>query len=68
MRSERAKLPWVNVDADIGAPSVSLIAKWRKTGYEKLCCLRCIQTKVRVVQDGGPPMILGLIVGYCYRI
>uniref|UniRef100_A0A8C5Z6K3 Protein BUD31 homolog n=1 Tax=Marmota marmota marmota TaxID=9994 RepID=A0A8C5Z6K3_MARMA len=20
-----------------------LIAKWRKTGYEKLCCLRCIQ-------------------------
>src|SRR5258706_9070881 len=25
----------------------SLIAKWKKTGYEKLCCLRCIQTKVR---------------------
>jgi hypothetical protein len=24
----------------------SLIAKWKKTGYEKLCCLRCIQTKV----------------------
>jgi hypothetical protein len=23
----------------------SLIAKWKKTGYEKLCCLRCIQTK-----------------------
>ncbi|KAG0657556.1 Component of the SF3b subcomplex of the U2 snRNP [Maudiozyma exigua] len=21
-----------------------LIAKWRKKGYEKLCCLRCIQT------------------------
>lgn len=25
----------------------SLIAKWKKTGYEKLCCLRCIQTRVR---------------------
>ena len=24
----------------------SLIAKWKKTGYEKLCCLRCIQTRV----------------------
>ncbi|KAI0307083.1 maternal g10 transcript [Multifurca ochricompacta] len=23
----------------------NLIAKWKKTGYEKLCCLRCIQTK-----------------------
>ncbi|KAI8628698.1 cell cycle control protein cwf14 [Xylariaceae sp. FL1651] len=22
-----------------------LIAKWKKQGYEKLCCLRCIQTK-----------------------
>ncbi|CDO54379.1 similar to Saccharomyces cerevisiae YCR063W BUD31 Component of the SF3b subcomplex of the U2 snRNP [Geotrichum candidum] len=22
-----------------------LIAKWRKQGYEQLCCLRCIQTK-----------------------
>lgn len=22
-----------------------LIAKWKKTGYEKLCCLSCIQTK-----------------------
>lgn len=27
----------------------SLIAKWKKAGYEKLCCLRCIQTKVRIV-------------------
>ncbi|KAI9447949.1 maternal g10 transcript [Lactarius indigo] len=26
----------------------NLIAKWKKTGYEKLCCLRCIQTKVSV--------------------
>lgn len=24
----------------------SLIAKWKKQGYEKLCCLRCIQTSV----------------------
>ena len=23
----------------------SLIAKWKKQGYEKLCCLRCVQTK-----------------------
>ncbi|KTW27383.1 pre-mRNA-splicing factor cwf14 [Pneumocystis carinii B80] len=23
----------------------NLIAKWKKNGYEKLCCLRCIQTK-----------------------
>ncbi|ODQ67486.1 Bud site selection protein 31, partial [Nadsonia fulvescens var. elongata DSM 6958] len=22
----------------------NLIAKWKKQGYEKLCCLRCIQT------------------------
>ncbi|KAI9094424.1 G10 protein [Phlyctochytrium arcticum] len=22
-----------------------LIAKWKKTGYEKLCCLRCIQPR-----------------------
>lgn len=25
----------------------SLVAKWKKAGYEKLCCLRCIQTRVR---------------------
>ncbi|KAI0268173.1 maternal g10 transcript [Gloeopeniophorella convolvens] len=24
---------------------LGLIAKWKKTGYEKLCCLRCIQTR-----------------------
>lgn len=23
----------------------NLIAKWKKQGYEDLCCLRCIQTK-----------------------
>eukprot|EP01089_Gocevia_fonbrunei_P009525 TRINITY_DN2184_c1_g1_i1.p1 TRINITY_DN2184_c1_g1~~TRINITY_DN2184_c1_g1_i1.p1 ORF type:complete len:148 (-),score=24.90 TRINITY_DN2184_c1_g1_i1:8-451(-) len=22
-----------------------LIAKWKKSGYERLCCLRCIQTR-----------------------
>jgi hypothetical protein len=27
--------------------NTSLIAKWKKPGYEKLCCSRCIQTKVR---------------------
>lgn len=25
----------------------SLIAKWKKPGYHKLCCVKCIQTKVR---------------------
>lgn len=25
----------------------SLIAKWKKNGYEKLCCASCIQTRVR---------------------
>ncbi|KAL5220458.1 hypothetical protein ABZP36_025171 [Zizania latifolia] len=23
----------------------NLIAKWKKPGYERLCCLRCIQTR-----------------------
>lgn len=23
----------------------NLIAKWKKQGYENLCCLRCIQTR-----------------------
>ena len=23
----------------------SLIAKWKKQGYENLCCIRCIQTR-----------------------
>ncbi|KAJ3828657.1 G10 protein-domain-containing protein [Lentinula raphanica] len=28
-----------------GFADANLIAKWKKPGYEKLCCLRCIQTK-----------------------
>ncbi|KAJ3216906.1 Component of the SF3b subcomplex of the U2 snRNP [Clydaea vesicula] len=28
-----------------GYADQALIAKWRKQGYEKLCCLRCIQPK-----------------------
>jgi len=28
-----------------GYADAMLIAKWKKNGYEKLCCLRCIQTK-----------------------
>ncbi|KAK5119995.1 hypothetical protein LTR85_007071 [Meristemomyces frigidus] len=28
-----------------GYADATLIAKWKKQGYEKLCCLRCIQTK-----------------------
>ncbi|KAJ1337747.1 bud site selection protein 31 [Microdochium nivale] len=27
-----------------GYADAMLIAKWKKQGYEKLCCLRCIQT------------------------
>ncbi|KAJ8502494.1 hypothetical protein ONZ45_g11701 [Pleurotus djamor] len=29
-----------------GYADANLIAKWKKTGYEKLCCVRCIQTRV----------------------
>lgn len=28
-----------------GHADPALIAKWRKAGYERLCCLRCIQPK-----------------------
>lgn len=28
-----------------GYADENLIAKWKKPGYERLCCLRCIQTK-----------------------
>ncbi|ETS79946.1 Cell cycle control protein cwf14 [Pestalotiopsis fici W106-1] len=28
-----------------GHADAKLIAKWKKQGYEKLCCLRCVQTK-----------------------
>ena len=28
-----------------GYADANLIAKWKKQGYEKLCCLRCVQTK-----------------------
>lgn len=28
-----------------GHADPALIAKWKKNGYEKLCCVRCIQTK-----------------------
>ncbi|KAF5322643.1 hypothetical protein D9619_000240 [Psilocybe cf. subviscida] len=31
-----------------GYGDINLIAKWKKTGYEKLCCLRCIQTRLNV--------------------
>lgn len=30
---------------DEGYADANLIAKWKKEGYEKLCCLRCVQTK-----------------------
>jgi len=28
-----------------GYADANLIAKWKKQGYEKLCCMRCIQAK-----------------------
>ncbi|CCM01754.1 uncharacterized protein FIBRA_03820 [Fibroporia radiculosa] len=28
-----------------GYADANLIAKWKKSGYEKLCCVRCIQTR-----------------------
>ncbi|KAJ3048696.1 Component of the SF3b subcomplex of the U2 snRNP [Rhizophlyctis rosea] len=28
-----------------GYADANLIAKWKKTGYEKLCCLRCMQPR-----------------------
>ncbi|RUS15682.1 G10 protein [Endogone sp. FLAS-F59071] len=28
-----------------GYADANLIAKWKKAGFEKLCCLRCIQAK-----------------------
>ncbi|KAL7417076.1 maternal g10 transcript [Mrakia frigida] len=28
-----------------GYADANLIAKWKKQGYEKLCCVRCIQTR-----------------------
>lgn len=53
MRSERAK-PTNRAVFKLTSerPPASLIAKWKKTGYEKLCCLRCIQTRVSVDQGG----------------
>ncbi|BAF29181.1 protein BUD31 homolog 3 [Oryza sativa Japonica Group] len=30
---------------DQGHADRNLIAKWKKQGYERLCCLRCIQTR-----------------------
>ncbi|SCZ92702.1 BZ3500_MvSof-1268-A1-R1_Chr5-2g08120 [Microbotryum saponariae] len=30
-----------------GYADANLIAKWKKQGYEKLCCARCIQSRVR---------------------
>ncbi|APA07816.1 hypothetical protein SS1G_00590 [Sclerotinia sclerotiorum 1980 UF-70] len=28
-----------------GQCDATLVAKWKKEGYEKLCCLKCVQTK-----------------------
>jgi len=30
---------------DQGYADAALIAKWKKTGFEKLCCVRCIQSR-----------------------
>ncbi|KAF4619197.1 hypothetical protein D9613_004801 [Agrocybe pediades] len=39
-----------------GYADANLIAKWKKTGYEKLCCLRCIQTRAQLVFAGYPKL------------
>ena len=30
---------------DINIADAALIAKWKKSGYENLCCLRCVQPR-----------------------
>jgi hypothetical protein len=32
-------------DTTQGYADINLIAKWKKPGYERLCCLRCIQSR-----------------------
>lgn len=36
----------IDVSFSFALSNDSLIAKWKKSGYEKLCCARCIQTRV----------------------
>ena len=52
--------PVVWTDADF---KFSLIAKWKKTGYEKLCCVRCIQTRVRTLLI-SPLSLTHTVAGY----
>lgn len=33
-----------------GYADANLIAKWKKPGYEKLCCVRCVQVKDHTFQ------------------
>lgn len=39
---------------DQGYADKSLIAKWKKQGYERLCCLRCIQSRDTNYGVGAP--------------
>jgi len=48
--------------------AISLIAKWKKTGYEKLCCLRCIQTRVSARSDSGLVTALGAHIGLGHEL
>ena len=43
----------------------NLIAKWKKQGYENLCCLRCIQV---ILLDNFLWMIFWIIVDNCIEI
>lgn len=41
----RAELSAASPRLQQGYADANLIAKWKKPGYENLCCLQCIQTR-----------------------
>lgn len=43
---------------------VRLIAKWKKQGYEKLCCVRCIQSRVSISICTEKSSSLEIYTGY----
>lgn len=45
----------------------SLIAKWKKPGYDKLCCARCIQSRVCWAVESSRRIMLILCAGYELR-
>lgn len=55
LKQEYADAKWVdshcyNCQDTLLTSALSLIAKWKKAGYDKLCCARCIQSRVRSLQ------------------